>query len=176
MGRGRPRRQDRGVLTDWLDFVELDLPTGTLWGGDPFVANAEDGACVSVAPGRYLVQAKGVEFSRGERLVARLRVLAPATSPELGPLVGQAGTDSGLIAVGDIAALDVLGLHPDAIQEQIEELVVGDYGLAHLGSHGQAQLAYVATAWGDGTGPVFVLRCGSTVVGAELDFMGEGSE
>ena len=43
----------------WLMLCTLDVPTGSLWAGDPHLANADDGCVVKVTPGRYVVEAVG---------------------------------------------------------------------------------------------------------------------
>lgn len=90
----------------WLVLCTLDLPTGSLWAGDPHLANADDGCVVKVTPGRYVVEAVGQAVGR-DRFVSRLRVrLVGEKAPTVGKEVGDTGTDSAMIGVCDIKAFD----------------------------------------------------------------------
>ena len=42
---------DKGACTEWLPFCTFEVKTGSLWAGDPYVPNAEDGCVAQVPPG-----------------------------------------------------------------------------------------------------------------------------
>jgi hypothetical protein len=90
----------------------------------------------------------------------------------LGKEVGEAGTDSALIAVCDIHALDaVIGDQAEAFQQLIESAIQSDCGLVEVRLNGVCMMPYVPSGFGDGTGPVFELRSKRKVVGMELEFI-----
>jgi len=96
----------KGKTTDWLRFYAIEVTTGSLWAGDPHLANADDGCVVKVPPGRYAVEGIGLTLGR-DRLVSRLRVrLESVKNPKLGKELGDTGTDSAMIGVCDIKAFD----------------------------------------------------------------------
>src|SRR4051812_32093824 len=102
-GKGK---SPKGKPTDWLPFCTLDVTTGSLWAGDPYIVYAYDGCVVKVPRGKYVVEGIGIAFRR-TRLVARLRVrLESAVNPKVGKEVGKTGTDSAMIAVCNIKAFD----------------------------------------------------------------------
>src|SRR3954468_23171775 len=87
----------KAKVTDWLPFCTLDVTSGSLWAGDPHLANADDGHVVIVPVGRYLVEGIGAAMGRS-RVVSRLRVrLASAEDPTVGGELGETGTDSAMI-------------------------------------------------------------------------------
>src|SRR5262249_22585570 len=118
----RKGRAARGQASDWLHFCTLGVTSGSLWAGDPHLANADDGRVVKVPPGRYVVEGMGVASGR-DRIVSRLRVrLESAKNPTLGKKLGDTGTDSAMIGVCDIKAFDkACGRDSgDEVQEAIE--------------------------------------------------------
>jgi hypothetical protein len=172
--RGDPPVGTVGVESDWLEVGSFEVTTGSLWAGDPYVCNAEDGYVVKVPAGSYLVQAKAMDFA-GRKLVSRMRVVHHAAgNPALGKEVGETGTDTAMIAVCDIEALvaAVAGDH-----DRFLELVTGhDYkecGIVEFKLKKVVSMPYVTTG-SDGGWPVFELRAGRRRVGIELEFMPPG--
>ena len=164
----------KGVTKDWLPFCTLDVTTGSLWAGDPYVANADDGCVVKVPRGRYAVEAIGLSEGR-QRVVSRLRVrLGSAKNPKLGKEVGETGTDSAMIGVCDIKAFDK-ACGPDSgdeVQAEIEAQTDDGFGIIKLKKFPAAVMPFIPTG-SDGSGPVLALTSGGKCVGIELSFMGE---
>lgn len=163
-----------GSKTEWMSFCTLDVKTGSLWAGDPHLANAEDGCVVKVPPGRYAVEGIGL-LCEGERVVARLRVrLESVATPTLGGEVGDTGTDSAMIGVCDIEEFDkACGADSgEEVQDAIEAQTGDGFGTINLEQFPGAVMPFVPTG-SDGSGPVFALMSGDQVVGMELPFMGE---
>jgi len=79
-----------GVESDWLEVGTLQVTTGSLWAGDPYVCNGDDGCFVKVPAGPYVLMAKAMDFA-GRKRVSRLRVfLESAGKLVLGKKVGEA--------------------------------------------------------------------------------------
>jgi len=163
-----------GVESDWLDTGEsLDVTTGSLWAGDPYICNAEDGCVVKVPAGVYVLQAKCMDFA-GRKCVSRVRVVLKETSePVVGKRVGETQTDIGSMAVCDIVALDeAIDDDNDQFQELIiKKLTFKDCGVVRFKMKKPIALPYISTGFGDGVAPVFALRTKRRVVGMELEFL-----
>jgi hypothetical protein len=163
----------KGKTKTWMRFCTLDVATGALWGGDPHVANADDGCVVKVPPGRYAVEAIGLACGRRDRVVARLRVrLASVKNPVLGKEIGETGTDSAMIGVCDIKAFDA-ACKPDSgdeVQEAIEAQTDDGFGIITFKKFPGAVMPFIPTG-SDGSGPVFALMSGARRIGMELSFM-----
>jgi len=174
--RGDPPPGTVGVeFPDWLDVAGLRVTTGSLWAGDPYVCNAEDGCVVKVPKGDYAVQAKAMDFA-GRKRVSRLRVvLQTAENPALGDEVGEAGTDTARIAVCDIGALDAaVGSDDDQFQELVTAHDYKECGVVKFRLTRPVEMPYVSSGFGDGSGPVFELTAGRRRVGVELEFLRPG--
>ncbi len=171
------RKAPKGVTKAWLDFCTLDVTTGSLWAGDPYVANADDGCVVKVPRGRYAVEAIGLSCGR-DRVVSRLRVrLESVKNPKVGKEVGETGTDSAMIGVCDIKAFDK-ACGPDSgdqVQAAIEAQTDDGFGIITLKQFPGAVMPFVPTG-SDGTGPVLALTSRGKCIGMELSFMGEDEE
>ena len=167
----------KGKAGKWLPFCKLDVPTGSLWAGDPHLANADDGCVVKVPVGRYVVEGVGAANGR-YRVVSRLRVrLEGAKDVKPGKEVGETGTDSAMIGVCDIKAFDK-ACGPDAgedVQEAIEAQTRKSYGVVNLKKFPGAIMPFVPTG-SDGGGPVLALMSGRKRVGIELSFTGEDDD
>jgi hypothetical protein len=162
-----------GVEGDWLAIGELRVERGALCAVDPMLFDADDGVVARVAPGKYVLEGKVMDFD-GDLRVSRLRAFRRGTEPALGGQVGKVGVDSGHVSVSDIeAAYD--GLSYEAEQEfadqraelqieggEIVEFAVGDKTVA---------IAVCESGFGDGSYPVFELRSGREVVGLEIEFL-----
>jgi hypothetical protein len=164
-----------GMESDWLTLDTLEVATGSLWVGDPFVCNAEDGCVVQVPKGTYLVEAKAMDFA-GRKRVSRLRVfLQGAKGLTLGKKVGETLTDTGLMAVCDIAAVDaaIAGDH-DTFNDRVVNHNYKDCGTVQFVMNAPIQLPYVAPGFGDCDGPVYALRSNRRRVGMEVEILAPG--
>jgi len=164
----------KGKTEEWLPFCKLDVTTGSLWSGDPHLANADDGCVAKVPKGRYVVEGIGLAAGR-DRIVSRLRVrLESVQSPILGRELGDTGTDSAMIGVCDIKAFDK-ACGPDAgeeVQEAIEAQTGNGFGVINIRRFPGAVMPFLPVG-SDGGGPVFALTSGGKCVGIELPFMDE---
>ncbi|MGC3958587.1 MAG: hypothetical protein QM813_11795 [Verrucomicrobiota bacterium] len=168
------KTKGKGKTKDWLPFCTLDVTTGSLWAGDPHLANAEDGCVVEVPCGRYVVEAIGLAWGK-DRIVSRLRVrLEGADNVEIGEELGEAGTDSAMIGVCDIKAFDK-AIGPDTgeeVQEAIESQTGDGFGVITIEKFPGTAMPFIPTG-SDGNGPVMALMSGDRCVGIELKFMDE---
>lgn len=172
-----PEDDVEGVPSAWMPVATLVVTAGTLWAGDPWLCNEDDGCVVDVPNGTYAVEAQGWDFD-GYRVIGRVRArLASARGAIPGEAIGSAGTDSGLIAICDIAAVDAaIGDDGDGFQDRIEAYAFGDFGIFRASLVGDVELAYVVSGFGDGWGPVYALMDGEEIAGIELDFLYEGAD
>jgi hypothetical protein len=156
------------------------ISSGRLWIGDPEFSWAEcrdgEGCILAVPNGTYAVEAKGREFG-GPRLATRMRVYLDG-SPDLktGKVVGEVGTDSGQIGVGDPALFleaitarikDDEGQFLDAL----ESAFATECGVYRPKAKVLGCIVYVPAGLGDGGGPVWSLRAGRRMVGVETEFI-----
>jgi len=112
----------------------MEVSTGSWWAGDPHLADKEGGCVVQVPPGVYRVEGIGAK-SGPMRAVVRLRVCVDSVKkPKLGKKVGSAGTDSAMIGVCDIDAVDAAcGTDSEeAVQAAIEARTRDGYGVIKL--------------------------------------------
>lgn len=168
----RKVKSPKGKAKDWLPFCALDVPTGTLWAGDPHLANADDGCVIEVPPGKYLVEGVGITFNR-HRVVSKLRVrLEGVEDLVVGDEVGNTGTDSAMIGVCDIKAFDAACGQDsgEEVQEAIESQTGYGFGTITIEKFPGLVMPFVPTG-SDGNGPVFALLSGGKRVGIELSFM-----
>lgn len=174
---GFPNGDVKGVPSEWMPVTSIAVTAGTLWAGDPWVCNEEDGCVVEVPNGVYTIEAQGYDFD-GIRVIGRARArLAAATEAVLGEELGEAGTDSAMIAICDIAAVDeAIGDDGDSFQDRIEAYDFQDFGVFRASMTGDIELAYVSSGFGDGWGPVYSLWDGDECVGIELDFLYEAPD
>ena len=167
----------RGFRTEWLPFCSLAVKSGSIWAGDPWLPNADDGCVVDVPNGNYRVEAIGGKRGR-YRVVLRLRVcLDSAYTPDLGDEVGETGTDSAMIGVCDIEAFEAAYRDGGAktVQKAINALDDEEFGILTVPEYPDAVMPFVPTG-SDGSGPVYALLSGGGVVGIELDFSGEDED
>ena len=164
-----------GVESDWLEVGTLQVTTGSLWAGDPYVCNGDDGCFVKVPAGPYVLMAKAMDFA-GRKRVSRLRVfLESAGKLVLGKKVGEADIDTATIAVCDIAAVDdAIGDDRAHFAELITQHAYEDYGVVEFRMKKPIAIPYVATGFGDDSYPVFELRSGRRRVGIETEFLPPG--
>lgn len=174
---GLPADDESGVESEWLDLCTMAVPSGSIWVGDPLFAWAEaqssDGCLVEVPPGDYVVQAKALDFSNS-KIVSRLRVLrVGCTSATLGAEVGEAGTDSAMLAVADQNALKrafetVCANEYEACQGLVQEATSRPPGVLRPDPTADGLMAFVPSG-SDGSGPVLELLSGGSRVGIESE-------
>jgi hypothetical protein len=173
--RSDPPVGTAGVESDWMDVGTLQVSSGSLWAGDPFVCNAEDGCVVEVPAGLYTLEAKAMDFA-GRKRVSRLRVLLHGVQdPVLGEMVGETLTDTGLLAVCDIIAVDeAIGGDDDRFNDLVTQRDYQDCGVVRFQMKAPVEIPYVSPAFGDCDAPVFELKSGHRRVGMELEFLAPG--
>jgi len=171
---GFPQTRTNGIPSDWMPVCSITVSHGKLWAGDPFICDSDDGCMVDVSNGEYTVEAQGYDFD-GVRIIGRTRVrLISESNPELGPLAGETGTDSALIAICDMGSLDAaVGSDDDGFQSIIDGHDFQRFGLLQFQMDGEINIAYVNSGFGDGTGPMYKLMSHDNCVGIELDFICE---
>ena len=164
-----------GVESDWMEVGTLEVTTGSLWAGDPFVCNAEDGCVAKVPAGLYALEAKAMDFAARKR-VSRLRVyLRGAREPVVGKKMGTTLTDTGMMAVCDIDALDkAVGGDYDRFNDLVTQRDYKDCGIVQIQMKGPIVIHYVSTGFGDCDAPVYELKSGRTRIGMELEFLAPG--
>ena len=160
----------------WLAVGLLEVPKGRLLAVDVCMFNEEDGATVDVPPGTYVVEGRAMDFE-GHLRVSRMRAYLRGTNPALGDAVGEAGTDSGMIAIGDIADIDgrVAGNDTETFAEMLFEVTVEGGEVQSLDVNGHTvTYAVCESGFGDGGYPVFALVDGGRTVGVEVEFIAPG--
>lgn len=167
-GAGTPGRE-----TAWLAVTSFQVSRGSLWVGDPYVVNAEDGFLMDAPNGVYALEAKAMDFA-GRLAVSRVRAyLSTAESPETGREIGYTCTDTAMVAVCDIRALDE-AIPPDA-NEAFQDAVMNhpshDCGVIPIRVGRGFDLPYVSTAFGDTGGTVFEIVSNGARVGFEVEFL-----
>ena len=170
--KGFPQRGVKGVPGDWMPVTSLTVSHRSLWAGDPYICDGEDGCRVDVRNGKYIIEAQGYDFG-GVRVIGRVRArLASASDVSLGEMVGETGTDSAMIAICDMGSVDaaVVGDN-DGFQDSVNRYAFQRFGAVHFQMDGEITIAYVETAFGDGKGPMYTLIKEAECVGIELDFI-----
>ena len=170
--QGIPKGGVKGVPSEWLPVAEITVSHGSLWAGDPYVCDGEDGCMIDVPNGDYIVEAQGYDFD-GIRIIGRARArLASASDVLMGEMVGDTGTDSALIAICDMGSVDAaVAGDNDGFQAFIDEYDFQRYGVIQFQMKGEIAIPYVNSGFGDGTGPMYRLMAGDRCVGLELDFV-----
>src|SRR5687767_5960807 len=109
---------------------ELEIFTGSIWSGDPFLANEEDGCLAETPNGEYMVEARGYDFD-GFRVIGGLRArLNKAESYAIGNKIGETGTDSALIGICDLRRIDsAFAGNDDEFQSVIDHFDFGRFGV-----------------------------------------------
>lgn len=167
-----------GQQTDWLDFCELVLKGSKVLCADAqFAPSADDGVLVELSSGKYLVQAKCVDYG-GDKRVSRLRILREHVVPALGAQLGETWTDTARTGVCDFAVFtNAWGTDNDASFEKISPAfnTSEPFGIAILDKTSGAVLPFVDSGFGDGTFPVFELVVDEKRVGLEIEFIAPGT-
>jgi hypothetical protein len=169
---GMPPNGTSGHESDWLSFCSLEVPTGSLWAGDPNIVNRDDGCVVKVPAGTYVLEAKVMDFA-GHKKISRVRAILSGTlEPRLGKEIGEAGTDSALIGLCDIGALETaVSRDHEKFQQAIKDHPGAYFGIIRINIHGQVEIPFVSSGLGDGTGPVAELKANRRRIGIELEFI-----
>ena len=166
-----------GQQTDWLDFCQLVLKGNRVLCVDAqFAPSAEDGLLVELSPGKYLVQAKCVNYG-GDKRVSRLRLLPKKIVATLGAQLGETWTDTAKTSVCDHKVFsEAWGDDDDTSYEKTSPAFETDkpFGKATLDKASDAVLPFVDSGFGDGTFPVFELLADGKRVGFEIEFIAEG--
>ena len=161
-----------GERTGWLELCTIDAHSGSLWIGDPLLANAEDGCVVRVPNGVYCIEGIGWLFE-GLRAVQSVRArLKSALQVEVGSPIGETGTDSAMIGICDLVEFDKACGDSDEVQEELEEKTQSGFGRITIKKHRKAVMVFVPSG-GDGCGPVLQLIDAGTCVGFQHDFISE---
>jgi hypothetical protein len=173
-----PKKGVVGAESDWLKFGELDVPRGRLWLGDAAVTARDEGCSAKLDPGRYVVQLKGMDF-KGVRVVSRARVIPGPDGPLApGPRLGEAITDSAMIAICDIDALEaaVTKEYADEYERDVQEGMSPPGTTISTFSYGPRSfdVAWILSGLGDGAYPVFALKLSRKTVGVEVEFLPKG--
>ena len=173
-----PKKGVKGVESDWMDVGELEIPHGSLWAGDPWNGNREDGCVVKVPKGTYHLSIKGIDF-KGHRRTSRCRlILDGAKSAKPGKSAGEASVDVGVIGLVDMDAFEkavtetFVDEYMTDIQNATEEPGVGIIAMDYGGKG--FQMALMPPGLGDGGYDVFPLKSGTKTVGIEVEFLPNG--
>lgn len=161
-----------GTETGWLPVTSFHVSRGSLWVGDPYVVNAEDGFLMDAPNGVYVLEAKAMDFA-GRRAVSRVRAyLSTAQSPMTGQQIGDTCTDTGMMAVCDIRALDeAIQKENDAFQNAVMNYRYQDCGEIPIRVGRGFDLTYVSAAFGDTGGTVFEIVSNGARAGFEIEFL-----
>jgi hypothetical protein len=166
-----------GVQTPWLDFCDITLKGASFLVVDAsFLPSEEDGVVVKAPRGRYIVQAKVMDYGC-DRRISRLRVMVPGSDPELGEELGDTWTDTAQTAICDFEVFSAAwGDDDDEAYEKISDDLMDaeSFGVAVLDDRTGAAAPFVSSGFGDGSFPVFELREGKRRVGFEIEFIKEG--
>lgn len=173
-----PAEGSVGRAGDWFDLGTIPVTTGKLCFVDPQTFEPDDGVVVKVPAGTYRVLARGIDFD-GHRRVAAMRVQLEGAKPEReGEEVDEASVDRGRLVALDIgdfnARFDVAWA--DELSETAFDLEIDGAGATDLKIQGQTfRIALAESGFGDGGYPVFKLREGRRTVGAEVEFIADGT-
>lgn len=169
-----PQKIGKGIPSEWMPVGTVNITQGSLWAGDPYVCNEEDGFIVNVPNGKYTIEAQGFDFE-GYRVIGRARARLTLESDFTHcKKAGKTGTDSAIIAICDMKALDIaIAGDDDGFQEKIMNINYKQFGRIDFRMDDDIELVYVQSGFGDGVGQVYKLLEGDTCVGIELDFLPE---
>ena len=172
---GFPKKGIKGVESDWLEFGDVEIPVGSLWVGDVTVLRSTEGRTVKVPPGRCVVQLKGMDF-KGVRTFSRVRAFAAGSDRfTLGAEIGEAITDSSMIGICDIAAVEaaVIKRHMAEFENDLREATDEPGTAIETFAYGKKSfmLAYILSGLGDGAFPIYSLEAAGKIVGVEVQFL-----
>ena len=161
-----------GVETDWLPVTLFQVNRHSLWAGDPYVANATDGFLTEVPNGQYALEAKAMNFA-GRKAVSRVRAyLNTAGLLVRGQLVGETCTDTGMIGIFDMHALnEAIEGQNDSFQDVVMNHNYQNCGVIRINVGHGFELSYVSTSFGDTCGKVFEIQSSGAGVGFEIEIL-----
>ncbi|MGF1532014.1 MAG: hypothetical protein ACFCU4_11740 [Puniceicoccaceae bacterium] len=178
----KPKSNQRGEFSDWLDFYELDVRGDALQFTETRVLGIrgnENAECheIPVVPGKYSVECMGVSFG-GDRRVAALRAYPKGKAVTVGEKVSEIPVDLGGVSVVDIAAIiQSINENEERYEEWAEEILFGsdDYSLVSLHEwlETKTKIPSVESGFGDGVYDLFELRSDGGVVGLQIVFIRE---
>lgn len=160
-----------GEETEWLEFTEINVPSGKLIIFDPLVSEGiYDGLIIEVPAGIFQLWVKDMMTESGS-IFSRLRIVLPGKEPSLGKVLGTTCTDVARTGVCDDEALaPYRGDYPMWEEAQEEIFDLWPYGIFTLDQTSGATLPVISSGSSDGTFPVRELISDSTRVGAEVEF------
>jgi hypothetical protein len=162
---------------DWCEVGTMEVRSGKLTAVDFGVMDPASGVTVEVAKGPYRVQARIMSFG-GSLGICAARALSQSLPQVVrGPVVGKVSVDIAKITIADIADT-ARGLTEDdfeAISQQIRgrRKTFGSLITLKLPSK-IVQLPCIASGFGDGTYPAFLLTHNGAGVGIEVEFVKDG--
>ena len=161
-----------GVETDWLVVASFQVTKNSLWVGDPYVANPQDGFLVEVPNGSYKLEAKAMDFA-GWKAVSRVRAyLSAAQLIVRGRQIGDTCTDTAMVGIFDMNALDeAIQGQNDLFQDMVMNHNYEECGVIRINVGKGFDLPYVSTAFGDTDGKVFEIQASGDRVGFEIEFL-----
>lgn len=175
---GFPKKGVAGIESDWMEFGTLEVPFGLLWIGDATVLNATEGCTIEVPPGTYRVELKGMDF-KGVRVISRVRVFGSnARKLTLGARQGEAITDSAMIGICDMRAVEaaVTKKHTKEFEKDVRDATAQPGTCIEKFLYGKKNfdVAYMLSGIGDGAYDVYALKSTGKVTGVEVEFLPSG--
>ena len=167
-----------GVESDWMDVGEMQVASGTLWAGDPYLMDNRRPKPVDVPKGTYRVQIKGADF-KGHRRTAAVRVWRKGPAePGRAPRALKTITDCGWIGVCDFAAYRkaVPVKRAEEFARDIIAATQGEgIGILHF-DYGAAgfDMSLQPSGLGDGTFALYPLLVRGKPAGVEVEFLPAG--
>lgn len=160
------------ITASWTPIATLAVSGKSLWAGDPFIANEEDGHLIKVANGDYVVEAY-LKRSSFQRMRVR-----PVEMQDflIGSKVAEISTDLATASFCDLQALDkaIAGKHDD-FQDVIDGHDFFGAGELKFSMVDDIHIVYMPSGRGDGTFPVYHLLSKGKTVGMEVDFIPDES-
>ncbi|MCK5290528.1 MAG: hypothetical protein KAR39_00740 [Thermoplasmata archaeon] len=160
-----------GEESEWLEFTELNVPSGRFVIFDPLVGDEPyDGLVINVPEGCYRLLIKLLMTDEGW-IFSRLRIFLPSEEPSLGKVLGETWTDVAMTGVCDHQALSPY-IGNANMWERIQDEIYKVYplGTINIDPTSQATMPVINSGHGDGTFPVYELISDSVRVGAEVEF------
>ncbi|HXR03384.1 MAG TPA: hypothetical protein VN836_01600 [Verrucomicrobiae bacterium] len=171
---GKPKKDDRGRESDWLEFCDLTVRGSKVQVVDAsYVPDEREGCMVTLAPGSYHVEVKATAYG-GDVRISRLRLVRHGVSPSIGAVLGETGTDTANIGVCDHEVFArAWGGDNDASWEIISPAIeeADTHGIAVLDETAGAVMPFVRSGFGDGTFPVHELVADGSRAGFEVVFI-----
>ena len=154
----------------WETVNTLIVTKKSLWVGDLFIADRDDGRMIEVPNGDYKIDTKRAQTKYGDQII-RIRI-SPSlkTGFKIGSHIGAISIDRATMGICDMNALDIaVGGRNDDFQDHIEELHLDDFGEIKFKLASDLEIIYLKTGKGDGTYPVFALTDADKTIGLEIE-------